>query len=220
MDINTSTGELFLYDAIGPEEWGMIGAKTVNAALQDLKGKRPLLRINSPGGSVDEGIAILNALTRHPGGVDVAIDSVAASAASFIAMAGQRITIAKNATVMIHEPWGLVMGNAADMRKYADLLDLYSARILSAYTDRTKQSADQVKAWLAAETWFTADQAVANGFADAIDNASPDIPANMPSNWFKNPPTMKVSAEFPNHLAARMKTISLKIKNAVLPHKQ
>jgi len=90
--VDTKTNEIFLYDDIGPAWLGMIDATSVIAGLKQMEGKRVLLRINSPGGSVDEGAAIYNAIKRHPGGVDVAIDGLAASIAGYIAMAGEKVT--------------------------------------------------------------------------------------------------------------------------------
>ncbi len=107
--VDTKTNEIFLYDDIGPAWLGMIDATSVIAGLKQMEGKRVLLRINSPGGSVDEGAAIYNAIKRHPGGVDVAIDGLAASIAGYIAMAGEKVTIAANARMMIHDPWTMAI---------------------------------------------------------------------------------------------------------------
>jgi ATP-dependent protease ClpP protease subunit len=85
------------------------------------------LRLNSPGGSVFDAVAIFNALTRHTGTVTVWIDGIAASAASYIAMAGDEIVMPENALLMIHDPSGIVMGTAADMRDMAETLDKIAA---------------------------------------------------------------------------------------------
>ena len=87
-------GEMRIYDEIGPAWWGLIDADTVIDALAKIEGKHATVRLNAPGGSVDEGIAIYNALKRYKGGVDTVVDSVAASAASVIALAGQSRTTA------------------------------------------------------------------------------------------------------------------------------
>jgi len=150
------TGEIFLYDAIGSSFWGMIDASTVLPDLAKMSGRRVTLRISSPGGSVDEGRAIFNALKRHQGGVDVVVDSSAYSIASYIAMAGDRVVMAKNAMMMVHNPWTMAMGSAEELRKTADVLDKYRDSILDAYTERTKKTRNAVKEILDAETWYTA----------------------------------------------------------------
>jgi ATP-dependent Clp protease protease subunit len=172
------TGEIFLYDGIGDAFWGMIDAATVIADLDKLAGRRITLRISSPGGSVDEGRLIYNALKRHQGGVDVVVDSSAYSIASYIAMAGDRIVMAKNAMMMIHNPWTMAFGDAAELRKMADVLDKYRDSIIDAYTDKSEKDKKSVKAILDAETWYTAQEAVDAGFATEIgDIIAGDAPA-------------------------------------------
>jgi ATP-dependent Clp protease protease subunit len=162
------TGEIFLYDGIGDAFWGMIDAATVIADLNKLSGRRVTLRISSPGGSVDEGRLIYNALQRHQGGVDVVVDSSAYSIASYIAMAGDRVVMAKNAMMMLHNPWTMAFGDAAELRKMADVLDKYRDSIIDAYTDKSKKDKKAVMAILNAETWYTSQEAVDAGFATEV----------------------------------------------------
>jgi len=162
------TGEIFLYDGIGDAYWGMIDAATVITDLNKLSGKRVTLRISSPGGSVDEGRLIYNALKRHQGGVDVVVDSSAYSIASYIAMAGERVVMAKNAMMMIHNPWTMAFGDANELRKMADVLDKYRDSIVDAYTDKSEKDKKAVMAILDAETWYTAQEAVDAGFATEV----------------------------------------------------
>src|SRR5690606_25494897 len=117
--------EILIYDEIGADPWTGtgIGADDFVRELRAIKAPRIDVRINSVGGSVFEGNAIYNALARHPAHVDVYIDGIAASIASVIAMAGDKIYIAANAHVMIHNPHGVVWGEAGDMRRMADTLD-------------------------------------------------------------------------------------------------
>lgn len=171
------TGEIFLYDAIGSSFWGMIDAATVLPDLAKMSGKRLTLRISSPGGSVDEGRAIYNALRRHQGGVDVVVDSSAYSIASYIAMAGERVVMAKNAMMMVHNPWTMAMGSAAELRKTADVLDKYRDSIIDAYMEKTKQDRKKIVAVLNAETWYTADEAVAAGLASEVGDLIVNAPA-------------------------------------------
>jgi len=167
------TGEIFLYDAIGDPWWGMIGAENVIGDLAKMAGKRVTMRIASPGGSVDEGRLIYNALKRYQGGVDVVVDSSAYSIASYIAMAGDRVVMAKNAMMMIHNPWTIAMGDAAELRKTADVLDKYRDSIVDAYTDKSDKDRKKMLAILDAETWYTAQEAVDEGFATEIGDILP-----------------------------------------------
>lgn len=123
------------------------------------------VRINSPGGSVTEGLAIFNAL--KPRKPTVYIDGIAASIASLIAMAGDKIIAAENALIMIHDPWVQTVGNAASLRRNADLLDKHRDAMLGAYL-RTGLARGRILELLAAETWLSAGEAQALGFVDEI----------------------------------------------------
>lgn len=162
--------EILIYDEIGYDPWfdAGIAAEDIVRDLQAIKAPRIDVRINSVGGSVFEGNAIYNALARHPAHVDVYIDGIAASIASVIAMAGDRIHIAANAHVMIHNPHGVVWGEAADMRRMADTLDKIRGSLVGTYARRTGHDTAQIEAWMDAETWFNAEEAVEHGFADEI----------------------------------------------------
>src|SRR5690606_2370550 len=118
--------------------------------------------------SVFEGNAIYNALVRHPARAEADIDGIAASIASVIAMAGERIHIAANAFIMVHNPRGVVWGEAADMRKMAGTLDTVRGSLVGTYARRTGRDTAQIEAWMDAETWFNAEEAVEFGFADEI----------------------------------------------------
>lgn len=156
--------EVMLYDEIG----GWYGA-TADEFIADLRGiSSPNLRvrINSPGGSVFEGIAIANALRSHPANVVVQVDSVAASIASVIAMAGDRVEMAPNSMIMIHDASGLCMGNAADMEEMAQLLALISDNLADAYVAKAGGTREEWRAAMQAETWYLPDAAVEAGLAD------------------------------------------------------
>jgi ATP-dependent protease ClpP protease subunit len=155
-----------LYDEIGA--FGA-GSKEFLADLGKLSGQHIHLRINSPGGSVVEGTAIYNALRRHEGGLTVHIDAMAASMASVIAMAGAPVYMADNALLMIHNPWTVSMGESKDLRKEADLLDKLKVNLRNAYVRKTGINAEEIGAMMDAETWLDAVEAVALGFADAIE---------------------------------------------------
>jgi ATP-dependent protease ClpP protease subunit len=156
--------EVMLYDEVG----GWYGA-TADQFIADLRGvTAPNLRvrINSPGGSVFEGIAIANALRSHPANITIQVDGIAASIASVIAMAGDRIEMAPNTMLMIHDASGVCLGNAADMEEMAELLDLISDNIADAYAQRAGGTRDEWRARMRSETWYLPEDAVANGLAD------------------------------------------------------
>lgn len=171
--------EVMLYDEVG----GWYGA-TADQFIADLRGvTAPNLRvrINSPGGSVFEGIAIANALRSHPANVTVQVDGIAASIASVIAMAGDRIEMAPNTMLMIHDASGVCLGNAQDMAEMGELLDLISDNIADAYAARAGGTRDQWRARMQAETWYLPDDAVENGLADeAITTPKAGDPAVVP----------------------------------------
>ena len=170
--VKETTAEVYLYDAIGADMWGAgISAKDFALALKDAAGCDHLkVRINSPGGDVFDGVAIYNLIRNFKGKKTVCIDGLAASAASMVAMAGDQIEIAANATMMIHEAWGMAVGTASDMRETADLLDKVTKDNVLATYKRTGQTDAQLAAWMEAETWMNAEECVQRGFADSISN--------------------------------------------------
>jgi len=168
-----------LYDEIGA--FGA-GSKQFLGDLSKLSGQHIHLRINSPGGSVVEGTAIYNALRRHKGGVTVHIDALAASMASVIAMAGAPVYIADNALMMIHNPWTVSMGGSEDLRKEADLLDMLKVNLRNAYVRKTGMTETDISAMMDAETWLDAVDAVALGFADAIEEGVAAAATATPEN--------------------------------------
>lgn len=163
-------GEIYLYGQIGQSFWGDgISAKVFADDLKKLGAVTTIdVRINSEGGDVFEGKAMYTLLSQHAAKIVVHIDGLAASAASFIAMAGDEIEIAEGAFVMIHDCMGACMGLAEDMRSYADLLDSANGSIIDVYVARTGQPADVIRKWMKDETWFSGKDAVANKFADKM----------------------------------------------------
>ena len=126
------------------------------------------LRLNSPGGSVFDAVAIYNAIKRHSGTVTVWIDGIAASAASYIAMAGDKVVMPENAFLMIHDPAGVVMGTAIDMRAMAEALDKIKGSLLQGYAAKSGRPQEEIAPLMAAETWLDAKDALDLGFADRI----------------------------------------------------
>jgi ATP-dependent protease ClpP protease subunit len=167
----------------------------VSRALKDAGDKPLTISLHSGGGDALAGIAIHNMLARHKGKKTVVIEGFAASAASLIAMAGDRIVMPANAFMMIHEVWGGAMGDAEQMRGTADLLDSISAAYRSTYAKRSGLEEDEVAALMRAETWFTAAEAVAKGLA--TEEAEPaEIVASV------NPDALKAFRNVPAALAA------------------
>ena len=181
----TTGAEVVIYDEIGA--YG-VSAKGFLAELGALPDATPLaLRINSPGGSVFDAVAIYNAIKRHFGTVTVWIDGIAASAASYIAMAGDEVVMPENAFLMIHDPSGLVMGTAADMRDMAGTLDKIAASMMRGYAARSGKPEDEIAALMSAETWLTAAEALDAGLATRL--AEPvRIAANFDIGRFRNAP--------------------------------
>ncbi len=160
--------EIWIYQEIGPY-WDGISAKQFAEDLRNLGTLDEItLHINSPGGDVFDGIAIYNVLKQNQAKVTVYIDGLAASIASVIAMAGDRIVIASNAMMMIHPAWTIALGDAKEMRKTADMLDKVDASILTTYANRTGKDDAEIWDLMKAETWFTAQEALDNGFVDEI----------------------------------------------------
>lgn len=183
---DSDEAEVMLYDEVG----GWLGA-TADQFIADLRGiTAPSLRvrINSPGGSVFEGIAIANALRSHPANVTVQVDGIAASIASVIAMAGDRIEMAPNTMLMIHDASGVCLGNASDMEEMAELLDLISDNIADAYASRAGGTRDQWRARMRAETWYLPEDAVEAGLADeAVQAPKTGTPAEEPDEGEPEP---------------------------------
>jgi ATP-dependent Clp endopeptidase proteolytic subunit ClpP len=170
MQAKKDRGEIYLYGPVGEDWFGMgVSAKVFADDLKKLGAVNSIdLRINSEGGDVFAGKAMYSLLKDHKAKVVVHIDGLAASAASFIAMAGDEIEIAEGAFVMIHDAYGGARGRAKDLRDYADLLDSVNASIVDTYVDRTKNDAATIKKWMDEETWMSGKDAVARGFADKL----------------------------------------------------
>lgn len=154
-----------IYDEIGG--FG-VTPSDVKAQLADAGRGNVTVRLNSPGGSVFDGIAIFNELVTHPGKVRVEIVGLAASAASLIAMAGDEIAIAENALVMVHRAWGMTIGNEGDHREQAAVLTRIDDALAETYARRTSNPVAAIKKMMQAETWLRGEEAKQLGFANEI----------------------------------------------------
>lgn len=173
---DASRTSVMLYDEIG---WFGVTAQDFINDLKSVSG--PIdLHLNSPGGEVFDGIAI-HAFLAARGNVTTYVDSLAASIASVIAMAGTEIVMGRNASFMVHDGFGLCIGNASDMREQAELLDRVSDNIASIYADRTGKPKDDWRTAMLAETWYIGQEAVDAGLADrlAASGAAPADPTTV-----------------------------------------
>ncbi len=193
------TATLHLYDVIGEDLLGGTPARLVAHDL-DALGDVPeiVVRLNSPGGDVFEGVAIYNALVRHPARVTVHVDGIAASIASLVAMAGDRTVVAENAMFMVHRPWTAVVGDAEEMRRQAGTLDKAWSAMLATYQRRTGRRAAKIEKAVAdagGEWWMTAEEAVAAGFADAVEKTAKKAQAFGLSRFRRVPERLAASSD-------------------------
>lgn len=183
--------DLLIYGDIGWENT----AKQVQEKLNEFDGGPVRVRINSGGGDVYEGIAILNTLRAYSGDITVVIESLAASAASFIAVGtGGRVVIRPNAEVMIHKAWAMLSGNADDIDKMRADLARQDVKLAKIYADRAGGAPDDWLSVMAAETWYTADEALAAGLVDEIEDAKQPAMASLGA--------MRAQFKFANRAAA------------------
>lgn len=176
-NLGTAPADVWLYDAIG---WYGVTAQDFVGELRNINAGNIVLHLNSPGGDVFDGVAIYNTLREHPAKVEVRIEGLAASAASLIAMAGDTIKIGRNAQFMIHRAWGIEIGNAEDMLKYAAELEKIDGTIADTYFRRAGGTAAEWAAAMEAETWYTGEEAVAAGLADSLLDADKPDEADDP----------------------------------------
>lgn len=187
---SSDTGEIYIYGDIVSYKWFDNDITAADFA-KDLKAlgdiKTLNVYINSYGGSVFQGQAIYSILKRHSAEKNVFIDGIAASIASLIAMAGNKIYMPANAMMMIHNPWGVAMGNAQDMRKMADELDKVRETMIPAYLNKAgdKLTEDKLVELLDAESWFTAQECVEYGLCDELLEEK-EMAASVGTEMLKN----------------------------------
>ena len=188
------SAEIRIYDDIGPDMFGEgLTASRFASDLAGLGGVSQLnVRINSQGGDVFDANAIYNELVRHPAKVTVDIDGMALSAASVVAMAGDKIRMAKNAVMMIHNPWTVTIGDAEQHRDAGDVLDIVRDTLVEAYRAQTGKTKASIKKMLDSETWLNADEAKSEGFVDEVITRPAVAAAFDPSVCRKLPPAWAV----------------------------
>ncbi len=185
------SAEIRIYGDVASYAWG---EETTTAAqfvkdLAAITASTIVLRINSAGGSVPDGLAIYNALKRHAATIDVHIDGWALSIASLIAMAGDTVTMAENALFMVHAPWMSAYGNAAALREAADVLDKFAAAMATSYAAKSGKPEAEILALLSdgEDHWYTAQEALEAGFIDAV-GAPVAVEASFDLSRFRNIP--------------------------------
>lgn len=175
-----------IFEVIGEDFWtgGGFTAKRMATALRAIGNNAVTVNINSPGGDMFEGIAIYNLLREHPAKVTVKVMGWAASAASIIAMAGDEIIMGLGSFMMVHNAWGVVVGNRHDMRDAAKLFDGFDSAITDIYEARTSTKRKDIETLMDAETFMGSSDAVAQGFADKVDEGikMPDADASNTDN--------------------------------------
>lgn len=228
---NSNSAELLLYGEISDFTWwgDEVTPKQFREDLDAIGDVSEIkVFINSPGGDVFAGQAILSMLKRHKAKIIVYVDGLAASAASVVAMAGDTIIMPRNAMMMIHKAWTWGIGNADDFRKLADDLDKIGESIINAYEDKTSLDREKITELLSAETWMTAEEAVEYGFADEVE-AEKQIAASLNDgvfaingqvvdlSKFKNAPKMFV---LPENKLKQPEDKNLKVESLALKRKQ
>lgn len=197
--------ELSIFDVIG--FWGET-AKSFRNQLKESKGKRVRVLINSPGGDMMDGNTIYNMLKDDKRPVSVKVMGMAVSAASIIAMAGDEIEIAENGIMMIHNPWVGAVGDAEDHLKVATVLEKLKSGAVSVYSSRTGQDRETISKMMDNETWMTADEAIANGFADSKGEPLKAAAHFDFANFKYNPPA---------EMAVRLKLFTMSARPDVTP---
>lgn len=204
------SGDIFIYGEITKYAWEELGehsAQTFKNELDELGDVENInLYVNSPGGSVFEGITIHNMLKRHDAKITAYVDALAASIASVIIMSADEIRMPSNSMLMIHNPWTFAIGNAIELRKQADDLDRIAESAVQTYLAKTgdKLEESKLKEMLDAETWLSADEAFEYGLCDVVEESN-DMAASINDeymNRYKNvpkqlqkEPTQVISAE-------------------------
>ena len=182
----TDEADILLFDYIG---WPYNEAGDFIRSLSAITQKKITIRISSPGGDVWDAHAIYNAIKSHKSKPVTRIESLAASAASYIAMAGHEKQMYKNGMIMIHEPMTGMWGNQYEFREVADILSQISDTMIDMYADNTDMGKRELKDMLKAETWLNAKKAKERGFIDTILEAGKPVKACYDLSMYANVPT-------------------------------
>jgi ATP-dependent protease ClpP protease subunit len=204
IEIRAEANEILLSGIVG-DGWDEypITQKGVVDALRSFGSSPVTIRINSPGGAADEGIGIYNALRSHGGEVTTINDSLAASAASVIFLAGKNRLMADGSRIMIHRAMAFAMGNQDDLSKVISALKSYDASLVDIYRQFIGKEPSEIESLIAAETWYNVDDAIASGLATGrVENGKK---YKKPKNAFDSAATMlarQKMAQFSKHLTS------------------
>ena len=204
-EVTDDATHIYVYDVID-SYWGA-SAATLVTALAAAADKPVHLHINSPGGDVFEARAMAAAIVAHGGSVTAHIDGVCASAATYLALSCNEVRMTQGGLFMVHNSWTFAMGDRTSLRSTADLLEKIDGTIAADYVRKTGASAEQVATWMNAETWFTAEEALAAKFIDAVD-ANTKAGEGEQAKWnlsaYANAPAAKDMAPTEPDLAAQV----------------
>lgn len=215
--------EIWIYEMIGKDFWSDEGlsAKDFQKDLSKIQASAIDLHINSPGGSVIDGNAIYNLLKGHKATITTYIDGLAASIASVIALAGERIYMAENGLFMLHQPFAITVGNEDDHEKSLEILRKVGGSIATTYMNKTEKDEDEIRAMMREETWLNAEEALEEGFIDEIGQSidiaacAKFVPA-MNKLGFKNIPDKINTKQIPSEKKAEkaLRDVGFSVKEA------
>ena len=191
--VTESDSTITIFDVIGEDDMGGgVSLRRIAAALRRIGPQAVTVQINSPGGDMFEGISIYNLLRAHPAAVTVEVLGLAASAASIIAMAGDEIHMSPGSFLMLHNAWGVVIGNRHDMAEAAALFETFDAALAGIYAARSGRPQVEVVALLDAETFLSAEEAIAAGMADCmVEGSAAGLPAQSPQSGAQSRPDIQ-----------------------------
>ena len=191
---------IYLYDAIITSDPFGLGGVTAIDFIKELNAlSQPVinLRVNSPGGDIFAGRAIAQAIKEHPSTIIAHVDGYAASAATFPVIAADQSVISNGGMFTIHNSWMIASGNASDFLDVAALLDKTDQAIIRDYVAKTGKTAEEIKAWMDAETYLYGQEAVDSGFIGAIAEAAPKNKINWDLSAYSKAPVIENKQEEP-----------------------
>lgn len=204
-NMGDDTTVIYIYDVIDPY-WG-VSAESFVKELSTVNSANITLHINSPGGDVFDARAIATAIKQHPANVTAKIDGLAASAATYIALAADKVEMAEGSFFMIHKGWTFAMGNADELRETSNLLDKVDESIVNDYAKKTGIESEEIISLMAAETWFNAKEALERGFVDEITDGEA-VNNRFDLSAYDNAPKIE-SNQFSDHRAALDRRVAL-----------
>lgn len=212
--------DVSIHDEIGM--WG-VTARDFIASIRETNPQTINLSIHSPGGSFFDGLAIYNALRASDAAVNGRVEGLAASAASLILMAADKITIPENAYIMIHAPWAVVVGDADEMRDTADVMEKFKQTLVNVYESRTGGDRAEIEALVNQEHWMDGAEAVSRGFADemveAMDVAACALDQTQARHFASLPKSLRPGSEAPE-VCDTVRKFEASLRDAGLSHKE